>query len=141
MLNSLKDSQEAKARDDPDAGGLLSSVRLLSFLASFLIVFINGVLRIVIRTFSTYEKHMTYTKFHLSVAFKFTMAFFINSAVLPLLLYMDTKDWFIPGGLVVDASFTLISVGFIGPFTYIFDPFYIIRLCKRRSEKKKGEKS
>ncbi|CAI2378511.1 unnamed protein product [Moneuplotes crassus] len=116
-------------------------IRGLSITVSFLIAAINIFLGRVIRMLTSYEHHETYTKYHLSVAFKLTIAMFINTGVIPLFVNFGRANWFDSGGLMVDVFYIVITISLISPFSYLFDPAYLIRLCKRWNEERKGEKS
>lgn len=114
-------------------------VRGLSFLTSLIVVISNNILVILIRRFSISERHETYTKYNLSVAFKLTVATFLNSALIPIAVNYDQNDeWFSNGGLVVDIFYNFISIGFVTPFLYLLDVFFIIRVLKRCLASRKG---
>jgi hypothetical protein len=66
-------------------------IKVLSAVMSFIVVTVNLVLGRVIRIFSAFEQHQTYTKYNLSVASKLTAATFINTAILPIFINMN-KD-------------------------------------------------
>jgi len=116
-------------------------IRIISILTSFLVVVINVILGRVIRLLSAYEKHETYSKYHLSVAVKLTMALFINSGITPLFVNYGREDWFDSGGLMVDIFYNTLSLCFVSPFAYLFNPVHLVKKCKQRSEVKKGEDS
>ncbi|CAI2369250.1 unnamed protein product [Moneuplotes crassus] len=116
-------------------------IRSLSIFVSFLVAIINTILGRIVRILTSYEKHETYTKYHLSVAFKLTIAMFINTGINPLLVNYGTDNWFDSTGLMVDIFYIALTISFVGPFTYLLDPSYLIRLCKRWRELKKGDKS
>ena len=56
-----------------ESQGNSAGVQILSVFASYLIVFINGLLGMFIRRFSGYEKHDTYTSFYIAVAWKLSL--------------------------------------------------------------------
>ncbi|CAI2379579.1 unnamed protein product [Moneuplotes crassus] len=116
-------------------------IRSLSILASFMIAANNMLLGRLIRVLTSYENHETYTKYHLSVAFKLTFAMFINTGINPLFANFGRKNWFNQGGLMVDIFYITITVSLISPFSYLFDPGFLIKLYKRWREKSKGNKS
>ncbi|CAI2378713.1 unnamed protein product [Moneuplotes crassus] len=116
-------------------------IRGLSITVSFLIAGINIFLGRVIRMLTSYEHHETYTKYHLSVAFKLTIAMFINTGVNPLFVNFGRANWFDSGGLMVDVFYIVITISLVSPFSYLFDPAYLVKLCKRWREERKGEKS
>lgn len=116
-------------------------VRFLSILASLVIVFINIFLKTIVRKFSLYEKQDTLTAYNMSVAFKLTIARFVNSAVVPVVVNVSVNDWFNDGGLVTVAFYVVLSVSFVDPFLTLVDPFIIIRYVRRIIEKCRGNKS
>lgn len=98
-------------------------------------------LRIVVRKFSMMEHHETYTAYNLSVAFKLTFARFINTSIVPIVVNVTYHNWFIDGGLISDIFYVMLSISFLDPILYIFDPFYIIRMIKRSVARSKGNNS
>eukprot|EP00347_Sterkiella_histriomuscorum_P022863 403336874 len=117
------------------------TIRFLSILCSFIIVFTNICLRTVIRAFTQTEKHETYTAYNLSVAFKLTFARFINTSIVPIVVNVATSRWFVDGGLVSDIFYIMISISFLDPILYALDPFYAIRLFKRFRARRQGKDS
>ena len=81
------------------------------------------------------------TAYNLSVAFKLTIARFVNSAVVPVVVNVSVNDWFIDGGLATVAFYVVLSVSFVDPFLTLVDPFIIFRYIKRGIEKHRGNKS
>jgi hypothetical protein len=110
-------------------------------LCSFIIVFVNMSLRTVVRAFSQMEKHETYTAYNLSVAFKLTMARFVNTSIVPIVVNLSVGRWFVDGGLVSDIFYVMISISFLDPILYLFDPGYFVRLMKRCIARSKGRNS
>jgi hypothetical protein len=115
-------------KDEQDGKISYSAIRFLSILCSFIIVAINIMLRSVVRKFSMMEKHETYTDYNLSVAFKLTLARFVNTSIVPIVVNVTTNRWFIDGGLVADIFYVMLSISFLQPILYFLDPFYLIRL-------------
>ena len=60
-------------------------------------------LKLVVREFSIYEKHETLTKMNVSVAFKLTIARFLNSSIILVIVNTEPKNWFKGGNLAYDA--------------------------------------
>lgn len=87
------------------------------------------------------ERHETYTAYNLSVAFKLTLARFINTSIVPIVVNVATNRWFVDGGLVSDIFYIMISISFLDPLLYFFDVFYFIRLIKRYFARKQGANS
>ena len=108
---------------------------------SMFVVVVNGILSKVIRLFSVYEKHKTYTAYNLSVASKLTLALFINTALIPIFANITEDAWFTSSGLAVDVFYRILTVAFFSPIMYAIDPGHIIRSCKRRVQKGKGATS
>lgn len=141
-INRLKDVIESKASGSEKSGTLpLNGIRILAFLVTCLVVFVNFSLGKIIRLFSSYQRLSTYSEYHLTVAVQLSIAMFINTGIVPLIINLDKENWFIASGLVVDIFFNIIGVSFIAPLTYVFDPMYLIRLCKQRKAQKLGQKS
>jgi hypothetical protein len=103
----------------------LSTVRGLSIFCSIIITIINIALRTVVRLFSGFEKQETYTAFNLSVAFKLTIARFVNTSIVPIVVNITARNWFIDGGLVSDIFYVMLSISFLDPLLYYFDMFYV----------------
>lgn len=82
------DYNKAKAQGTSSIQDLIL-VRGLSFATSLIVVFFNNLLVILIRKFSISERHETYTKYNVSVAFKLCVATFVNSAIIPLVVNID----------------------------------------------------
>jgi flagellar biosynthesis protein FlhB len=116
-------------------------IRFISVLTSFLVVFINVVLGRIIRILSAFEKHETYSKYHLSVAMKLTVAMFINTGVVPLFVNFGKGNWFNSGGLMVDIFYNTLSVSFLSPIFYFFNPAYFIKKYMMFREERKGDNS
>ena len=104
---------------------------MINIAASFVVVIINNSLRLVVRKFSISEKHLTLTSFNISVAFKLTMARFINTSIIPLFVNYSFSEYYKPGGLVNDIFFLIVAISFFDPLTYLFDVFYFIRVVQR----------
>lgn len=118
-----------------------STLRGLSILCSIIIVIVNQALRTVVRQLSIKERHETYTAYNLSVAFKLTLARFVNSSIVPIVVNVAVNRWFVDGGLVSDVFYIMLSISFLDPILYFFDTGYFIRMLIRYAEKKKGVNS
>ncbi|CAI2381736.1 unnamed protein product [Moneuplotes crassus] len=139
-LNIWKEDLEDNASNSNKSGEIWT-VRVVSFGTSILAIFINSILKFVIRKLSSYEKHMTYTKYHLSVAFKLTIATFVNVALLPIFTRLEKEEWFESGGLSTTIFYNVVSVSFVAPIVNLFNISYLIKRIKMCREKRKGEKS
>ena len=141
-LNTFKQFIEDQTRkNDNPSEGVLWVVRITSIITSFFVVAINVILRWIIRRLSLKEKPATYTKYHLSVASKVTIAMFTNTALIPILVNFGKGNWFNNSGLVVDIFFNTLSVGFVSPFFYLFNIPHCIKRFRRCKERCKGEYS
>lgn len=138
-LSILKDAIESNDNETTTTEEFL--VRFISILTSFIVVVINVTLGRVIRILSAYEKHETYSKYHLSVAVKLTTALFINTGIIPLFVNYGRKNWFDNGGLMVDIFYNTITISFISPFVYLFNPVYLVNRIRMCLEERKGESS
>lgn len=69
-----------------------AKVQGLTIAASLVITLANNIMKIVVRKLSFYEKHDTYTAHNISVAFKLTVARFINSAIVPLVVNVSNSS-------------------------------------------------
>ena len=81
--------------------GLVQGISVISALTVFII---NVLLKFVMRRFSMAEKHETQTKMNISVAFKLTIARFINSSLVLVLVNSEQRSWYKSGDLVYDAT-------------------------------------
>lgn len=108
------------------------TARGLSILCSLIITFINIMLRSVVRIFSGMERQETYTAYNISVAFKLTLARFVNTSIVPIVVNVTARSWFVNGGLVNDIFYIMLSISFVDPFLYYFDMFYILKLIRRK---------
>ena len=131
---------EKLRRGETDLSADYLKVRGLSFFTSLVVVFFNRFLLIIIRILTAQEKQETQTKYNVSVGVKITLAIFVNSAIVPLIVNLDMNEhWFCNTGLVVDSFYNVISIGFVTPFLYIVDIFFLIRRMKICFEKRKKE--
>ena len=95
-----------------------SGPKIISILCSGVVVLVNALLLNVVRRFALFEKNHTQTSMNVSVAFKLTIARFINSSL--VLVYANWDgDWFKQGSLVYDATILTLSLAFSYPITYL----------------------
>mmetsp|Transcript_17892 Transcript_17892/g.30406 ORF Transcript_17892/g.30406 Transcript_17892/m.30406 type:complete len:316 (+) Transcript_17892:1730-2677(+) len=114
-------------------------VYFISIMASLVLMIVNYLLVFVIRRFSLSERHETTTKLNVSVAIKLTIARFINSSVVLVIVNSDAKEWFKGGNLVYDASILIILLTFQQPFLYSINIWGRLRKCKRNTQVALGE--
>lgn len=129
-LSIAKDKLD-KSRHQSNSSASATIIRLISVLTSFFVVFINVVLGRIIRILSAYEQHETYSKYHISVASKLTIATFINTGIVPLLVNFGKDNWFDRGGLSVDIFYNMLSISFLGPLFYLLNPVYFVKRIKQ----------
>jgi len=102
-------------------------------------VVVNNGLRFVVRRFSLSEKHSTLTAYNLSVAFKLTMARFINTSVIPIVVNYTYEEYFNAGGLIPDVFYLILAISFVDPIMYWIDIPFILRKLKRKLAIRSGE--
>ena len=90
-------------------------IRFLSFVVAFVIILINNILKWVVRYLTEKERHETYTAFNISVAIKLMLARFVNTAIVPVIINIQSDMWFNEGGLVSDLFSIMISISFVDP--------------------------
>lgn len=99
-----------------------AKIQTLSGVASGIVFIINALLLIVIRKFSEFEKHRTYTNLNTSVAFKLTIARFLNSSFVILAInWNNTSKWYNSGNLVFDATLLIMILMIFNPLMYLLD--------------------
>jgi len=68
------------------------------------------------------EKHASITKLNISVGLKLTMARFINSSLLLVIINFDnTTKWFDRAGLVYDATILMMLMAITDPILYLLN--------------------
>ena len=108
-------------------------IRAISIWPSIVIVIINFILARSTRYSTSFERPHSVTAYNISVALKLTFAMFFNTAVIALIVNFEwKKDWFVPGGLVTDATYILISNAFVSPLLYFFSPMVCVHKLKMR---------
>lgn len=141
-LNRLSDYLDTRQKNNEgNTTTNLWLIRLVSIVSSIITMVINILLDMVIRLLSSFEKHRTYTLFHLSVAIKLMTATFINSAMLPLLTNLAKKNWFLNNGLAMTIFFNVISISFVSTIFYFFNIAYYIKKLRICWEIRKGAES
>jgi hypothetical protein len=136
----LEDESE-KESEEGETNIFIWYVRIVNFGTSILAIIVNSILNWLIRLLSSFEKHMTYTRYHLSVAFKLMTATFINIALLPLFINLDKEDWFKNGGLATSIFFNVISVSFVSPILEFINFSYFLKKISVWREMRKGIES
>lgn len=97
-------------------------------------------LQFVIRRLTISERHRSHTDRNVSVGLKLTVARFINSSLLLLIINFDsTTSWFDGAGLVYDATVLMILMAVTNPIMYMINPPSMIKSIKACLEKRKGD--
>lgn len=143
MFGIFKDNLENKTNNSTnnEAAFQYFLILLITFGNSIFISFINTVLARIIRSLTLLERHETHTQYDLSVSLKLTFAMFINTGLIPLFVNYNETSWFTKTGLSMDILFNLLALCFLSPLFYILTPEYMIKVCMRRREQKKGSES
>lgn len=106
-----------------------------------LIVFINYCLNFSIERFTRSEKHSTVTNFNSALAEKKIVAVFFNTAIIYILISIYFLNFASKNGLVQNLLYIYFSNMCITILLQVFDPFYVLRLWKRKNLEKAPEKS
>jgi len=128
---SLQSARDRLERDPNKSKAMLSFERSLTFLIAFVVFIINFALSNAIYYFTRFERHQTKTDYYLSVAFKQTIAMFINSVVIPLLVNFEVDQWYSSGGLCLDIFFTVLVFSVSTPLMALLAPAYLVTLARR----------
>jgi len=111
----------------------------ISGIAAGTVFIINILLKFVMRRFSAAEKHETQTKMNVSVAFKLTIARFINSSLVLVIVNSESRSWYKGGDLVYDATLLICILVFQGPILELLYIPGIVKLIKKRVEQANGD--
>lgn len=111
---------------------------VLTFLPSLCVVLTNIALNAVVRHFTLMEKHLSETQYNASVASKLTIAMFLNTAVIAVVIHYE--DFYSSSGLVVEAYNILIANAVIQPLCCLIGPKLIIRKVRQRLARLRGER-
>lgn len=86
------------------------------------------------------EKHASITRLNISVGLKLTLARFINSSLLLVIInFNNTTKWFDRAGLVYDATLLMMLMAVTDPILYLVNIPGIIKWIKVCIEKNKGD--
>lgn len=88
---------------------------ILSIAISLVIMGINASLAYVVRWMSYKEHNETQTTHNLSISLKLTLARFVNTSIIPIIVNIDIKKWFVSGGLVSDIFYIVILINVLDP--------------------------
>lgn len=131
-------------KDDQSENPTTAETTRLTFLGlvpAIIISIINIGLTKTIRYFGQLEKYDTNTAYQTSVAFKLTMAMFINTAIVALIVYNDEDDWYGLDSLIGEVQSIVIVNAALGPLLYFFSPWYAYKKFKQWWEMRKGARS
>lgn len=108
-----------------------STMNFLTFLIVIVITTVNKIMVETIPWFThNFEKYTTLSNSHKSTLYKLLFGLFINTSVVPLLIFRKTA-YFVDNGLL-DTVFALwISICFVQPIIEIFNPSYLEKIIKR----------
>lgn len=131
-INEAKKSylreNEKKAQSMTDMG----TVKFLSAIASVCVAIVNVILNIIIRRFTLFERHETQTSLNTSVAFKLTVARFLNSSLVILIVnWNNQKRWYNGGDLVYEVTILITILVFMNPILYLLDPWGLLKKYKK----------
>jgi peptidoglycan biosynthesis protein MviN/MurJ (putative lipid II flippase) len=133
IKRSQKDSSKTNTKDLDYAS--TAKLKLISYLSSITISTVNALLGMVMRRIAASERMKTTTHLQVSVAVKLTLARFINSSALLVLVNHRAEEWFNAGNLVNDATILLALLIVYNPVYYLFDMWRHIRDFRvRRAE-------
>ena len=102
---------------------------------------VNFIVARVLRIFSSFEKHSTYSTYNLSVLNKLVIFMFCNSVLIHIAVYNNHfDDWFCEGGLTYAIFWVQVMNAGIGPVVYFLSPPNFFKMLKRRSIIKSDQK-
>ena len=101
-------------------------------------VIINMMLSRITRVFTEYEKHITNTSYNTSVAVKLTIALFLNSALVPLVVHWG--DFYSRHGLAEEVDYVMLANALFYPIAYILNPHWLVRWSCGRLELRKQQR-
>lgn len=108
------------------------SIRAATIIPSIITVIINFIVARMIRIFSAYEKHSTWTDFYRSVLSMLIIFIFLNNIGIPMLIYLGLNhDWFSKGGLAYTVFWLEIMNAFVSPAILLVNPKNIIKKIKQ----------
>lgn len=82
------------------------------------------------------------TDLNISVGFKLTMARFLNSSLLLLIInWNSATQWFYNGGLAYDATILMILMAVTNPFVYLINPPLRIKQLKKWWVRRDGDEN
>ena len=106
---------------------------MVNFSGPFILDQINSIMNYLMGLFSKNEKHESLTKENLSMAFKLTIAKFLNSSLVLFILYDNSSNWFEEGDLVNSATYLIILQNLRAPVFEFIDIWRLIPLGQIKS--------
>ncbi|MEE4247734.1 MAG: hypothetical protein V2I33_20215 [Kangiellaceae bacterium] len=104
-------------------------LQLLYFIPSLCVVSINFILAHVIRILSRLEQYPTNTEFNTSVSIKITVALFINSAIVAIVVYQSS--FYENDGLINEIYNIILVNAAVSPLVPIFHPLHFLNRFRR----------
>lgn len=106
---------------------------LISIVFSLAIIIINAIINKVLLIITDYEKNTSKTTYLLSYSIKLMIAWFINTAIIPIITVYLGKGIDNDRELLIQNSFVFfLSNAFVTPLLYLFDFAYLFRIFKRK---------
>lgn len=110
---------------------------IVSILFSLSITIINVILNIVLEILTKQEKNRSYSSYYLSYSLKLMTAWFVNTAILPVIVTYFGNEWSNKDVLIQNSFIFFLTNAFVSPILYFFDMSYYMKLIKRYLLKKK----
>lgn len=107
-------------------------LQMVSFGFASLISLFNWVISKVMIKLTFYERNISYSDYQLSLAVKFLIFNFINTAPLPVAANYLSGNWDNKNILVTNALYTFMINSVFNPIYYLVNPFYWMKLVQRK---------
>jgi hypothetical protein len=143
VINAIKNAEDEikkEAEGKKLSENEMRTLKIVSGASSIAIYVVNSSLKFVIRRLTVKERHSSITRLNVSVGLKLTMARFINSSLLLLIInFNGATKWFDKAGLVYDATVLMMLMAVTDPILYFLNIPGIIKWLKIYREKSKGD--
>jgi len=83
------------------------------------------------------EQHETKTAYNISIALKLVIVRFVNTAIVPVIININSDRWFVDGGLISDFFSIMCTTSILDPLLTYINPVYQIQRLKRWYETRK----
>lgn len=127
--------------ENSENSGMIKSA-MISLAISVIIGIVNFLIKILLIYLTKFETYKTQTEHSAEIVFKVLVSLFANKAIIVLIVIRIIKnDWLIFGtsGVLSTIFISMIVNVFFDIILYIFDPFYLLKLYKRRLMRKQNE--